>query len=166
MSDSAAVTNRVNGYFAAAVRNGVYGVAECVQTAHASGCNNCLQVVVANAKGCLGKKEGTAVDAGCFLKFSDADFFVITRLSIFSLFCPCLQVRMSKVVHFGLINQSISVDLVAGKSSNKVAIIRGGVGGCLLFLFGLLLFLWLRKSKSKVGGRGNSSLFLFIYELS
>ncbi|ONK71116.1 uncharacterized protein A4U43_C04F4880 [Asparagus officinalis] len=132
--DLSVVTSKVEGFFAAAERGGVYAVAQCARTVSESGCADCLAVAYANVNGCPPDSDGRAYDAGCFMRYSSADFF----------------------------GKYQTVDLEAllaslGGSSSKGAIIggvAGGVGG--LLLLALVLFLWRRKHrKLNPDRRGN-----------
>ncbi|KAJ6813110.1 putative receptor-like protein kinase [Iris pallida] len=136
MSDLAEAVPRIGGYFAAAERGGgaaVYGVAQCARTVSESGCAGCLAVALGNVKGCPPAAEGRAVDAGCFMRYSDADFFG------------------------GYKTVDLSTFLDSGGSSHKGAIIGGAVGGFGgLLLLCLLVFLWIRSSrKSEKARRGD-----------
>ena len=53
----------------------VYGVAQCVESASKGGCQECLKVAYGNIERCLPETGGKAVDAGCFLRYSDTPFF-------------------------------------------------------------------------------------------
>ncbi|POO04120.1 Gnk2-like domain containing protein [Trema orientale] len=84
LSDLRVATPKINGFFAAAAEEKaavgggnvtVYGVAQCARTVSSSGCLNCLQVAYANLQSCLPDAEGRAVDAGCFLRYSNTSFF-------------------------------------------------------------------------------------------
>ncbi|KAM6575537.1 hypothetical protein CsatA_023864 [Cannabis sativa] len=81
-----AATPKINGYFAAEKRQvpvsvagdqnlTVYGVAQCAHTVSRSGCLDCLKVAYANLQHCLPDLDGKAIDAGCFLRYSNASFF-------------------------------------------------------------------------------------------
>ena len=84
LSDLQLATPKIKGFFAAekkelvGVGGGnltVYGVAQCAQTVSSSGCNDCLKMAYANLQICLPDADGRAVDAGCFLRYSNASFF-------------------------------------------------------------------------------------------
>lgn len=85
-------TPKINGFFAASKNNiigsrvganddddknstAVYGIAQCVETISQTGCQNCLSGAFDNIQRCLGSAFGWAVDAGCFLRYSDTPFF-------------------------------------------------------------------------------------------
>lgn len=85
-------TPKINGFFAASKNNiigsraganddddknstAVYGIAQCVETISETGCQNCLSGAFDNIQRCLGSAFGWAVDAGCFLRYSDTPFF-------------------------------------------------------------------------------------------
>jgi hypothetical protein len=71
----AAAVPRVPGLAAAAASGGVYAAAQCVETVGETGCAQCLNVAVGNIDGCPPNSDGRAVDAGCFMRYSDRSFF-------------------------------------------------------------------------------------------
>nr|CAB3499347.1 unnamed protein product [Digitaria exilis] len=75
VADLAAAVPRVPGLAAAAARDGVYAAAQCVETVGEGGCAQCLKVAVGNIDGCPPDSDGRAVDAGCFMRYSDRSFF-------------------------------------------------------------------------------------------
>ncbi|KAL5537505.1 hypothetical protein UlMin_045602 [Ulmus minor] len=141
--DLQVATPKINGFFAAVEKKSdvnnvgggnvtVYGVAQCVETATQSGCESCLKVAYANLQSCLPDAQGRAVDAGCFLRYSNASFFAA--------------------------NQTINLApfLNNGSSSKKAIIggVIGGVGALLLLLVGFLV--WFKRSrKSQARSRGD-----------
>lgn len=75
LKDLSTATPRMNGYFGAAKRGNVYGVAQCARTLSTSACEQCLNVAYGNINGCPPDGGGRSVDAGCFLRYSVASFF-------------------------------------------------------------------------------------------
>ncbi|RWW13420.1 hypothetical protein GW17_00022861 [Ensete ventricosum] len=73
--DLTSATPRISGFFAAAERDGVFAVAQCVETVNEEGCAQCLKVADANIEGCPPDADGRAVDAGCFMRYSSKSFF-------------------------------------------------------------------------------------------
>lgn len=71
---SLAVPN-IADYAAAAEGDGVYGAAQCADTVSKEVCAQCLQVAYTNIQGCLPAENGRAVDAGCFMRYSNLTFF-------------------------------------------------------------------------------------------
>ncbi|KAK8956388.1 Cysteine-rich receptor-like protein kinase 29 [Platanthera guangdongensis] len=69
------VAPRMTGYFAAAAYAGVYAVAQCSPIVSQPVCSVCLQVAYANIKGCFSASDGRAVDAVCFMRYSNEAFF-------------------------------------------------------------------------------------------
>ncbi|XAR73585.1 Non-specific serine/threonine protein kinase [Bertholletia excelsa] len=139
LTDLGIATPRINGFYAAATRavtggGTVYAVAQCAQTVSESGCQNCLQVAYNNIQGCPPDADARAVDAGCFLRYSDTAFFADNQTTNISPF-----LRRGK---------HIASLLKFGGSSKKKAIIGGvvGGGGGLLLLV-VLLTLWYRRSR-------------------
>ncbi|XP_068495474.1 cold-responsive protein kinase 1-like [Phaseolus vulgaris] len=106
----------------------VYAVAQCVETATAINCQNCMQVGYNNLQSCLPNTEGRAYDAGCFMRYSTTPFFAD--------------------------NQTIDIApyLKKGNSNKKWAIIGGVVGGVVLLL---LLFAWRMSRKRNKVPRGD-----------
>ncbi|CAN6317072.1 unnamed protein product [Urochloa humidicola] len=134
VADLAVAVPRVTGLAAAAASGGVYAAAQCVETVGEGGCAQCLNVAVGNIDGCPPNSDGRAVDAGCFMRYSDRPFFPANA----------------------------TVDLAAylrsgKKSSRKGAIIGGIMGGvaCFLFLIWLLMFLLIRRSRKLRPQRGD-----------
>ena len=53
----------------------LYGMAQCVERTSKRACKECLKVAHANIKSCLPTTNGRAVDAGCFMRYSNTPFF-------------------------------------------------------------------------------------------
>ncbi|KQJ97162.1 cysteine-rich receptor-like protein kinase 2 [Brachypodium distachyon] len=120
----AAAVPRVPGFAAAAAGGGVYAVAQCVRTVGADGCAQCLEVASRNIDGCSPNSDGRAVDAGCFMRYSDKPFFPANA------------------------TVDLTPYLSSGESSQKGAIIGGILGGvAFLLLVGLVALLWIRRSR-------------------
>lgn len=84
--DLETATPKTNGYFAATLKQvigelntTVYGVAQCAETITKTGCEECLKVAFGNLQGCLPDSGGSAVDSGCFLRYSDTSFFAANQ---------------------------------------------------------------------------------------
>ncbi|GMY24531.1 cysteine-rich receptor-like protein kinase 2 [Fagus crenata] len=129
LNDLQTATPKINGFFAASKKEVVvggnatmYAVAQCVETASESGCQDCLKIASSNAQRCLPNADGRAYDAGCFLRYSDTPFFAD--------------------------NQTIDINqfLGNGGSSKKKAIIGGVVGGVGALLI-IALFIWFILSR-------------------
>ncbi|CAL5364988.1 unnamed protein product [Camellia sinensis] len=132
-------TPNINGFFAATkseVVSGsttVYAVSQCAETISELSCQDCLTVASANIQSCPPNAEGRAVDAGCFLRYSDTAFFADNQTTNISPFLGG-----------------------GGGSSKKNAIIGGVVGGGGGFLLIVAMILRHRLSrKSKLAPRGN-----------
>ncbi|KAJ3682312.1 hypothetical protein LUZ60_014885 [Juncus effusus] len=125
VSDLAKAVPKTAKFFAAVERDGLYGTAQCVETLTKSTCAQCLQVAVTNIDGCLPEPNGRAIDAGCFMRYSNDAFFTN--------------------------NQTIDITpfLSSGKSSKKYAIIGGVVGGAVFVLVIMCLGLLLLTRKSR-----------------
>lgn len=80
LRDLMVATPRISGFYAAVKREGgggavVYGVAQCATTVSESGCGDCLRVAYGNIQKCPPDADGRALDAGCFLRYSNTAFF-------------------------------------------------------------------------------------------
>ncbi|KAG6477757.1 cold-responsive protein kinase 1-like [Zingiber officinale] len=129
-ADLIAATPRIQNFFAAAEREGVFAVAQCVETVSEEGCEQCLATAVNDVMLCLPRADGRALDVGCFMRYSDESFFPANRTVDLS---PYLT------------------NSERAKSSNKGALIvgvAGGVGG-LLLLLGAVSLLWIRRSRDQ-----------------
>ncbi|XP_038715595.1 cold-responsive protein kinase 1-like [Tripterygium wilfordii] len=141
LQDLKVATPRINGFFAAitkevVVGNGVgqivYGVAQCAGTVDRQGCQDCLDVAYNNIEKCLPSTEGRAIDAGCFLRYSEEAFFADNQTT------------------------NILPFLKEGGSSRTRAIIGGVVGGVSLLLIIIALLVWFRlRRKQTATTRGN-----------
>ncbi|QCD95262.1 interleukin-1 receptor-associated kinase 4 [Vigna unguiculata] len=61
--------------FAVGEGEGVYALAQCWKSVGEKGCGDCLKKAENEVKGCLPKKEGRALNSGCYLRFSTVKFF-------------------------------------------------------------------------------------------
>ncbi|XP_042438650.1 cysteine-rich receptor-like protein kinase 2 [Zingiber officinale] len=130
MADLNAATPRIPKFFAAAAREGVFAVAQCLETESEEGCEQCLAKAVGNVMQCLPHADGRALDVECFMRYSDESFFPADR-----------TVDLSPY----LTNSGRT------KSSNKGALIggvAGGVGG-LLLLLGVISLMSIRRSRDQ-----------------
>ncbi|PIA48048.1 hypothetical protein AQUCO_01400558v1, partial [Aquilegia coerulea] len=81
LSDIVAATPRIDGFFAASKREvvsggiTVYAIAQCAMSLSQTGCKDCLSVAHNHLRRCPPYAEGKAIDAGCFLRYSDMPFF-------------------------------------------------------------------------------------------
>ncbi|KOM52784.1 hypothetical protein LR48_Vigan09g144300 [Vigna angularis] len=127
-------TPKTKGFYAATktqVDDGsaIYAIAQCVETAAESDCLKCMQVAYNNLQSCLPNTDGTAYDAGCFMRYSTTPFFAA--------------------------NQTIDIRsyLKQGSSGKKGGIIGGVVGGFVLLL--ILFFVWRMSRKRNKVHRGD-----------
>ncbi|KAG6474901.1 hypothetical protein ZIOFF_064117 [Zingiber officinale] len=79
MADLNAATPRIPKFFAAAAREGVFAVAQCLETESEEGCEQCLAKAVGNVMQCLPHADGRALDVECFMRYSDESFFPADR---------------------------------------------------------------------------------------
>ncbi|KAI3873287.1 hypothetical protein MKW92_052215, partial [Papaver armeniacum] len=142
LSDLLIATPKIVGYFAATKReiasgsnNFVYGVAQCAVTVSETGCTDCLAVALKNIASCPPNTEGRAVDAGCFLRYSNTAFFSDNQTMDLT---PFLKTK--------------------GGSTKKIAVIGGVVGG-VAFILSLvaviILFKLFRRRRPKKARKGN-----------
>jgi len=73
-------TPKIEGFYAAtktpvAGGSAIYAVSQCVETAMKTSCLNCLEVAYNNLQRCLPNTDGTAYDAGCFMRYSATPLF-------------------------------------------------------------------------------------------
>ncbi|PKU88143.1 cysteine-rich receptor-like protein kinase 2 [Dendrobium catenatum] len=119
---------KIDEYSGTAVGDGVFGAAQCADTLSEDVCAQCLQVAYKNIQGCLPAGNGRAVDAGCFMRYSNLTFFSA--------------------------NQTMDLSRYLGgsgeSSKNTRAIVAGVVGGVVgLLILSFLAFLWIRKSRRR-----------------
>ncbi|GAA0143112.1 transmembrane signal receptor [Lithospermum erythrorhizon] len=138
LNDLELATPKINGYFAAVKRDvdggtsSIYVVAQCAETISETGCADCLTVANGNIESCLPDGDGRAIDAACFLRYSDTSFFADNQTT------------------------NIASFLEGGSSSKNRYIIGGVVGGIGLLLIFLALLIWYQYSrKRKASPRGN-----------
>ncbi|KAK6129339.1 hypothetical protein DH2020_036912 [Rehmannia glutinosa] len=65
----------VNEGYAVRGSKGVFGLAECWNTVSREGCRACLAKANREVRGCLPSREGRALNAGCYLRYSTEKFF-------------------------------------------------------------------------------------------
>ncbi|KAI3898095.1 hypothetical protein MKX03_021694 [Papaver bracteatum] len=140
LSDLLIATPKIVGYFAATKReivsgsnNFVYGVAQCAATVSETGCIDCLAVALKNIGSCPPNTEGRAVDAGCFLRYSNTAFFSDNQTMDLT---PFLKTK--------------------GGSTKKIAVIGGVVGGVafILSLVAVIILFKLFKRRPKKARKG------------
>ncbi|KAK7387337.1 hypothetical protein VNO78_28062 [Psophocarpus tetragonolobus] len=101
----------------------IYAVAQCVETATATKCLDCMQLGYTKLKSCLPNTQGRAYDAGCFIRYSTTPFFADSQII------------------------DITPFLDQGGTNKKRAIIGGLVGGVVALFLVLFAWRWSRKSK-------------------
>ncbi|GFY87619.1 cysteine-rich RLK (RECEPTOR-like protein kinase) 42 [Actinidia rufa] len=169
VADLEAATPRIKGFFAAVKREvvaggstTVYAVAQCAETVSESGCRDCLTVAYGNLQSCPPDAEGRAVDAGCFLRYSDTAFFSnnqTTNIAPFlggELKLPEIASTLEIYILECMFRNNGTIRFQNGSSNNNKAIIGGvvGGGGSLLLILGLILWYKLSR-KAKKALRGN-----------
>lgn len=65
----------VDGGFGVGEFQGVYALAQCWNTLGTHGCRDCLMKAVRDVKGCLPNRQGRALNAGCYLRYSTHQFY-------------------------------------------------------------------------------------------
>lgn len=63
------------GGFAVGEVEGVYALAQCWNTVGTEGCRDCLRKGGKELRGCLPKRDGRALNAGCYLRYSTEKFY-------------------------------------------------------------------------------------------
>ncbi|QCE10854.1 cysteine-rich receptor-like protein kinase 42 [Vigna unguiculata] len=72
------VTNKAlakGGGFAVGEVEGVYALAQCWNTIGSDGCRECLRKAGKEVRGCLPKRDGRALNAGCYFRYSTNKFY-------------------------------------------------------------------------------------------
>lgn len=79
LKDLQIATPKITGFFAATKTQlgggAIYAIAQCAETVSESGCLDCLKNGYDNIDICLPNTEGRAIDAGCFMRYSETPFF-------------------------------------------------------------------------------------------
>ncbi|XP_019172333.1 PREDICTED: cysteine-rich receptor-like protein kinase 2 [Ipomoea nil] len=136
-------TPRINGFFTAAKQGPgesgggatTYAVAQCAETISESSCQDCLSEAYKNIQGCLPKSaDGRAVEAGCFLRYSDTPFFADNQTTDIAPFLGG-----------------------GGESSGKKKAILAGVIGSvgIILVLGAFFLLYQQSGKPNAWRRGN-----------
>ncbi|KAM1187305.1 hypothetical protein ACFX2J_023251 [Malus domestica] len=63
------------GFGVAEVKGSVFALAQCWKTLGSAGCKSCLEKGSKAAMGCAPSKEGRALNAGCYLRYSTEKFY-------------------------------------------------------------------------------------------
>ncbi|KAK1421481.1 hypothetical protein QVD17_23840 [Tagetes erecta] len=130
LSDLRVATPRIPDFYATTTRRvssnvTVYAIAQCHMNISQSDCARCLSISTTTLQDCLPNMFGRAIDAGCFMRFSNIAFF-----------------KDNQSTH-------LTPFLKDGSSSTKKAIIGGVVGGAGLLLILVVFFLWCGLTKSR-----------------
>lgn len=80
LNDLQLATPKTKGFYAATKTKldggrAIYHIAQCVEFATETKCLDCMQVGFNNLQSCLPNTDGTAYDAGCFMRYSTTPFF-------------------------------------------------------------------------------------------
>ncbi|KAF5188247.1 Cysteine-rich receptor-like protein kinase, partial [Thalictrum thalictroides] len=119
VSDIVAATPRIDGFFAASNRQvvsggtTVYAIAQCVLSLSQTGCKNCLSTAHNHLRRCPPYAEGRAIDAGCFLRYSDRPFFDGNQTTNLTLFLRKGEKGTLKAYAIVLISGSILFSVMA-----------------------------------------------------
>ncbi|XP_022934185.1 cysteine-rich receptor-like protein kinase 42 [Cucurbita moschata] len=68
-------TAMANGGFGIGEVNGLFGLAQCWGSVEPEGCRACLEKARRSIRSCLPSREGRALNAGCYLRYSTVKFF-------------------------------------------------------------------------------------------
>nr|KYP54822.1 Cysteine-rich receptor-like protein kinase 42 [Cajanus cajan] len=63
------------GGFAVGEGEGVYALAQCWKSVEGKGCDHCLRKAGNEVRGCLPRREGRALNSGCYLRYSTVKFY-------------------------------------------------------------------------------------------
>ncbi|KAK9049261.1 hypothetical protein SSX86_031772 [Deinandra increscens subsp. villosa] len=130
LSDLRVATPRMPGFYAASTRKvtgsnvTVYAIAQCHINISQSACAECLSIRSTTLSNCLPYISGRAIEAGCFMRYSNTAFFRDNQTTDLTPF------------------------LKSGKSSTKKAIIGGVTGGVGMLLLVVIFLLWHFSKKS------------------
>uniref|UniRef100_A0A1J3D659 Cysteine-rich receptor-like protein kinase 42 n=4 Tax=Noccaea caerulescens TaxID=107243 RepID=A0A1J3D659_NOCCA len=75
VSETAARVAVRNGGFGVAGESGAYALAQCWESLGKEACRVCLEKAVGEVKRCVSRREGRAMNSGCYLRFSDHKFY-------------------------------------------------------------------------------------------
>lgn len=64
-----------NGGFGIGEVNGMFGLAQCWGSVEPEGCRACLEKAKRSIRSCLPSREGRAMNAGCYLRYSTVKFY-------------------------------------------------------------------------------------------
>ncbi|CAH2080041.1 unnamed protein product [Thlaspi arvense] len=64
-----------HGGFGIAGESGVHALAQCWESVGKEGCKVCLEKAVGEVKRCVSRREGRAMNSGCYLRYSDHKFY-------------------------------------------------------------------------------------------
>ncbi|XP_071707547.1 cysteine-rich receptor-like protein kinase 43 isoform X2 [Rutidosis leptorrhynchoides] len=131
LSEIRDVTPKISNLYVASERKitnvnaTVYALAQCVESTNQAVCRTCMKAAYDKLNDCLPSTEGRFFDMGCFVRYSEIQFFND--------------------------NQTIDITTVFKGNSSKVAIIAGALGGVsfLLIILVLSLFYRVRKKSNK-----------------
>lgn len=68
-------TAMANGGFGIGEVNGLFGLAQCWGSVEPEGCRACLEKARRSIRSCLPSREGRALNAGCYSRYSTVKFF-------------------------------------------------------------------------------------------
>ncbi|KAF8051911.1 hypothetical protein N665_1651s0003 [Sinapis alba] len=63
------------GGFGVAGESGVHALAQCWESVGKEGCEDCLEKAIGQVKRCVSRREGRAMNSGCYLRYSDHKFY-------------------------------------------------------------------------------------------
>ncbi|KAH0873581.1 hypothetical protein HID58_070943 [Brassica napus] len=64
-----------HGGFGVAGESGVHALAQCWESVGKEGCRDCLEKAIGQVKRCVSRREGRAMNSGCYLRYSDHKFY-------------------------------------------------------------------------------------------
>lgn len=63
------------GGFGVAGESGAHALAQCWESLRKDECKVCLEKAVREVKRCVSRREGRAMNTGCYLRYSDYKFY-------------------------------------------------------------------------------------------
>lgn len=134
LSDIRVAAPKTSNFYVASTRRfpsgntTIYAIAQCIGSTSQSFCKNCMNIAYDNLYGCLPRIEGRTIDLGCYMRYSETQFFQD--------------------------NQTTNiVPLLSEGSSKRVGTIVGASVGVFTVLLILALSLWYKvRKKPKPNG--------------
>lgn len=143
----------------------IYGVAQCLETLTPDACRGCINSAYESIKACLSATDGRLIDAGCFMRFSNAPFFNDSQITDLKPFIRTYLLPIYIYISFLFSISLISCfNLITEDSSKDKAAIGGVAGGAGLAIIIVAVSLWFIFSrKLKIATRGDRFNLILIH---